>query len=691
MNNELRQMVIDMLKRGEDLPREWAQEIFPPEKREYELVYYGKDREEDILANTMAVPLQPASTFGKIGNADEWRNMLIFGDNLQVLKSLLQKKERGELSNADGTPGVRLIYIDPPFATRQEFSGTQDQQAYQDKVAGARFIEFLRERLVIMRNLLSNDGSIYIHLDTRKVHYMKVVMDEILGEFNFQTEIIWKRTSAHSDSNTYGNVHDAILFYTRSGNSIFNPQYIKYTQDYIEERYKHVEKDGRHYADDNLIGTGLKGGGYIYKWKGVMRNWRCPIETMRRYEKENRLFYTKQGVARIKRYVDDLPGMPILDVWQDIFPVNSQAEERIDYPTQKPESLLNRIILSSSNPGDLVLDAFAGSGTTLAVAEKLERRWIGIDCGKLAIYTIQKRMLSLKSGIGNKGKSLPPKPFTLNNAGLYDFATLSQLSREDWRFFALQLFGCRNEPHEIGGLNLDGKLKGFSVLVFNHHENPKKKIDEETVQSIHAAVGKRVSTKFFIIAPRAVFDFQQDYLDYDDVRYYALRIPYSVINELHSRNFMALRQPVDETDVNDIVDAWGFDFIQPPTVTWEVGVKKRKGHGSNEACLKIKTFASRARIRGQEKLGGMDTFAMMMLDYDYDGKVFALDAVFYAHQLKDCQAWFPMDEIGDKVMVVFLDIYGNESREIITRDQLNSKRGKGIKKLMRVINNASES
>lgn len=155
MNDELRQRIIERLKRGEDLPREWAREIFPPEKMEYELVYHGKEREGDILANTMAVPLQEVRTFGKNGG-DAWRNMLILGDNLQVLKRLLEYKKEGRLCNADGTPGVRLIYIDPPFATQQEFSGSQDQLAYQDKIQGTRFLEFLRGRLIFLRELLAS-------------------------------------------------------------------------------------------------------------------------------------------------------------------------------------------------------------------------------------------------------------------------------------------------------------------------------------------------------------------------------------------------------------------------------------------------------------------------------------------------------------------------------------------------------
>lgn len=557
MNDEQRQEIIRRLQQGEELSPEWARILFPPEKREYELVYHGKEREEDIIANTLAVPLQKVRTFGKSGEG--WHNKLIFGDNLQVMKSLLEMKRAGELGNADGTQGVRLVYIDPPFATKRDFSGSKDQKAYQDKIEGAAFIEFLRKRLVLLKELMADNGSIYLHLDTKKIHYLKLVMDELFGESRFSSEIIWKRTSAHSDADGYANIHDAFLFYTKSELTPFSPQYQSYTEDYVAERYKHIEttgpRKGKRFADDNLIGTGLKGGGYSYKWKGILRTWRCPKTTMQQYEHDNLLYYTKQGVARIKRFVDDLPGVAPADVWLDINPVNSQAAERMDYPTQKPESLLSRIISTSSSAGDLVLDAFAGSGTTCAVAEKLERRWVGIDCGKLAAYTIQKRMLNLRGEIGNKGASLKPKAFGLYNAGLYDFSKLKELQWDAWRFFALQLFQCRDEVHKIGGIQLDGYLKGASVLVFNHQKQPGVRIDEETVQSMHEALGSKVGSRIFIIAPALVFDFQQDYLTLDGVRYYALRIPYSIIHELHQREFAALRQPADEMAVNDTVSS----------------------------------------------------------------------------------------------------------------------------------------
>jgi site-specific DNA-methyltransferase (adenine-specific)/adenine-specific DNA-methyltransferase len=182
MTEEFKQMVIDALRRGDELPREWARELFPPQKREYELVYYGKEREEDIIADTMAVPLQPVSTFGN--SREGWHNMLIFGDNLQAMKTLLQMRQEEKLVNADGTPGVRLIYIDPPFASKREFEGSEAQKAYQDKIAGAQFLEFLRKRLILLKELLSDDGTLYMHLDYRKLHYLKALGDEVFGENN---------------------------------------------------------------------------------------------------------------------------------------------------------------------------------------------------------------------------------------------------------------------------------------------------------------------------------------------------------------------------------------------------------------------------------------------------------------------------------------------------------------------------
>ncbi|WP_207744485.1 site-specific DNA-methyltransferase [Desulfallas sp. Bu1-1] len=635
MTEDQRRELIRLLEQGEDLSPEWARILFPPEKREYELVYHGKEREEDILADTLAVPLQPVRTFGK--NGEDWHNMLIFGDNLQVMKSLLEMKKAGHLCNADGTPGVRLVYIDPPFATKQEFQGNQHQKAYQDKIAGANFLEFLRRRLVLLEKLLADNGSIVIHLDTRKSHYIKVLMDEVFGEQNFKVEIIWYyRKYQMRGMRGFANNSERLLWYTKSASAdyVYNPQITPLdTPKYLKRK----------------------------RWDKELKR----IVNVR--DEDGNLIYDEYNDEKVD------------DVW-DIPFMGATSPERTGYPTQKPEALLQRVLSALSNSGDLVLDAFVGSGTTCAVAEKLGRRWIGIDCGKLAIYTIQKRMLNLRKEIGNKGPLLKPKPFTLYNAGLYDFSKLRDLPWESWRFFALQLFQCRDEPHKIGGIQLDGYLKGASVLVFNHQKQPGVRIDEETIQSLHEALGSRVGSRLYIIAPALTFDFQQDYIDIEGVRYYALRIPYSIIHELHQREFTALKQPSDEMAVNDTVEAVGFDFIRRPELEYECGVGKRKGGALEEAFIRIKIFKSEAAVREPlRKKGNLETLSMVMLDYDYDDEVFDLDVVFFADAIEKAgwEVRFPLEPLGKQVMAVFIDIYGNEAREVIPSERFRKGAGSG--------------
>lgn len=626
MTPEQQQELIRLLKSGEEISPEWARVLFPPEKREYELVYHGKDRAEDIIADTLAVPLQPVRTFGR--NGIDWHNMLIFGDNLQAMKTLLEMKKTGKLCNADGSSGVRLIYIDPPFATKQEFRGTEDQKAYQDKIAGAEFLEFLRKRLVLLKELLSDDGSIYVHLDWKKAHYVKILLDEIFGESHLRNEIIWFYPRGGDADKQYNRKHDTILYYSKSDKWIFNwdKVLIPYSPKQLK-RFKHEDKNGKYYWNVNPRGE------------------------------RGKTYLRKSGIGEY-------------DVWT--LGINANEIKDVGYPTAKPPKLLEKIITASSNDGDLVLDAFAGSGTTLTVAEKFGRRWIGIDCGKLAIYTIQKRLLNLCREIGNKVSKLDPKPFTLYNAGLYDFSKLKELSWQDWRFFALQLFQCRDEKHRINGIDFDGYRQGASTMIFNHMEAKHKeaKITEETLQEIHEAVGSRVGNKVFIIAPALSFDFQQDYIDFDKVRYYALRIPYSIIHELHRREFTALKQPSDEMAVNDTVEAVGFDFIRTPELKYKTGTEKRKGELGEYGFIKIEIFKSEAVVREPfKKKGNLETLSMVMLDFDYDeeSKIFDFDEVRYSDALQN-EGWkvsFRLDQVGKKMMVFILDIYGNEARVLI--------------------------
>jgi DNA modification methylase len=368
---------------------------------EYTLKYDGKEDPSVILAQTPSAPLQEIRLFNEdTPHGDDWKNMLIFGDNLLALKNLhddIKGDNKRGLKNK-----IKLIYIDPPFATKQDFMKDKEK-AYSDKIKGAEFIEFIRKRLVFLYEILADDGSIYVHLDQKKSHYLKTILDEIFKEANFKNEIIWKRTSAHSDAGRYGTNVDCIYYFIKGEKYTWNQQYENYSAEYLT-RFRNVDADGRKWQDGPITAKGLSGGGYNYSYKGIDGYWRCPPSTMERLDSENKLHYTKNGGIRIKRYFDESKGIPLQTVWTDIFPTNSQAVERVHYPTQKPEELLERIIKTSSNEGDIILDCFAGSGTTAAVAEKLNRKWISIDAGKLASYTMQTRLLNLTTNIGGDKK-----------------------------------------------------------------------------------------------------------------------------------------------------------------------------------------------------------------------------------------------------------------------------------------------
>lgn len=638
MTPEQKHELMRLLESGEEISPEWARVLFPPEKREYELVYHGKDREEDIIADTLAVPLQPVRTFGR--NGVDWHNMLVFGDNLQAMKTLLEMKHKGALRNQDGSDGVRLAYIDPPFATRREFRGTEDQKAYQDKIVGAQFLEFIRKRLVLIRELLTPDGVVFVHTDWKKGHYIKTLLDEIFGESHFRNEIVWwYYNKMQGNINRFPSNHETIFFYSAAQEFKFVPQF--------------MEREGG-------------------KQRLLKRVWDSKTSRLvNAKDKKGQLIYIETDERRID------------DVWRLSMLQPADKTENLRYPTQKPETLMAIILNAASEAGDIVMDCFAGSGTTLATAEKLGRRWIGIDCGKLAIYTTQKRMLNLRQNIGNDGPKLEPKPFTLCNAGLYDFSKLKELAWQDWRFFALQLFQCRDERHRVNGVDFDGYRQGASVMIFNHMEAKHKeaRITEETLQDIHEAVGSRVGKKVFIIAPALTFDFQQDYIDFDKVRYYALRIPYSIIHELHRREFTALKQPSDEMAVNNTVEAVGFDFIRTPELKYKTGTEKPKGELFQHGFIKVETFKSDAVVREPfKKKNNLETLSMVMLDFDYDeeAKVFDLDEVHYADAIEKA-GWkvrFHTDQMGMKMMAVFLDIYGNEARVLIDAKEF----GKGVAK-----------
>ncbi len=786
-----REELIRLLQAGGTIPAHWRARLFPAAQqsvevgKEYRLEYAGKMKREQVLAETPAAPWQLVRRFAEDRpHGDGWRNLLVWGDNLLALRELLADQQG---PNRLGTRGkIKLICIDPPFATKQDFMKDKEK-AYRDKVLGAQFIEFLRRRLILLREILADDGSIYVHLDTKKSHYIKAVLDNVFGEENFLNEIIWRRAFGHSDSGRFGIIHDVIFFYAKSDRSIWNPISQPADKNYIDTFFDQYDPErGERYQRLSLSAGGLSGGGYRYDYKGVDTLWRCPIETLRKHDEAGRLHWPKKkgGVPRLIKYESEHEGVPIQDIWTDISKIHNQSAELSGYPTQKPEALLERIVKASSNPGDIVLDAFAGSGTTLAVAEKLGRRWVGMDCGKLSIYTIQKRLFSLTTTLGSGGKDdrlvheripcwndhlkshpglllitekakkgeckvtldlladlaalivkhdllkngaslaiacpddklcippdkledadpdddpgvksitvdgqefrisliapkvkaskekpLPPKEFALYRAGLYDMEALRGMPWQEYRPFVLKLFGVREDAHSRYNMQLDGYIGTHSTIVWNYPDHTTLTLDYGYVENLQQILRGRKGERFYVIAPTVAMDFAEDEIEQGGAVYVFLKVPISVIMRLiQQREPGALKQPMREADVNEVIDAIGFDFISQPVVKHKARRKSQAGDLFPELVVELSEFRAKTLTTDPEDFANFETFSMAMVDLNYDGDVFRLDRVYWGEELlkmaggldkaKALEIRIPEQAFkGEKMMVILCDRYGNE-------------------------------
>ncbi|MDX6627623.1 MAG: hypothetical protein QOE56_2612 [Solirubrobacterales bacterium] len=331
---------------------------------------------------------------------------------------------------------VDLIYLDPPFFSNRKYEVIWGEEAeirsFVDRWKGGikHYSDWMQSRVEEMHRILKQAGSLYLHCDPTASHYLKVMLDQVFAQSGggFKSEIIWKRSSAHSDTKQgrrmHGHIHDVILFYTKSDEWTWNTIHTPYSKDYVEAFYTHIEEEtGRRYRLDNL--TAAKPGGDVsYEWYGRRpykgRYWAYSREKMDRMLAEGRIHFPKKpdGVPTYKRYLDEMPGVPLQDVWTDLKPV-TRGEEKLGWPTQKPEVLLERIIEASSDPGQVVLDPFCGCGTTIAVAERLRREWVGIDISAKAVSIMKVRVDKL--GANAKVVGLPRSLADLKKLGHYEF------------------------------------------------------------------------------------------------------------------------------------------------------------------------------------------------------------------------------------------------------------------------------
>ena len=434
-----------MIDAGQKLPARYKAVLFE-QPHEAELIWPGKTRE----VTNVVLPFQTIEQIDEpragtpkgmpLFNLDDtsgrqaggWTNKLIWGDNKLVLASLKNGPLRREI---DAAGGLKLVYIDPPFDVGADFSFDIDvgeesftkqpsvieELAYRDTWGrGAdSFIAMIYERLNLIRDLLSEDGSIYVHIGPNVNHCVRIVLEEIFGSDKFEREIIWQRVAARSHGNYYPATHDVILFCRKGEDVVWNQQYTAMRDELIESHYNNIEEGTRRkFTLDNCLNQNRDRPNLRYELNGHIRTWRWTKEKMQGLIKEGRVVFTASGMPRYKRYLDESKGVPLQSIWSDIKPVNSQASEDTGYETQKPEKLIHRIIMSSSNEGDLVADFFCGSGTTLAVAEKLGRKWIGCDLGRFAIHTSRKRLIGVQRELKAEGE--PYRSFEILNLGKYE-------------------------------------------------------------------------------------------------------------------------------------------------------------------------------------------------------------------------------------------------------------------------------
>jgi DNA modification methylase len=434
-----------------------------------ELLWEGKyDKDgRKVAPLRVALPFQTVETVNEsmverqrtldlftAGRDVEWRNRLIWGDKKYVLPALL-----GEFAGK-----VDLVYVDPPFATGQDFSlpvsvngesftrepSMIEVKAYRDTWGGGldSYVRWSYEMISAFHALLSETGSLYVHVDPGVSHMLKLVLDEVFGPGQFRNEIIWKRTSAHSSARKYGPVHEVLLFYTKSDRYKWKPQFEEYGEFYLDQFYTHTDEAGRRWRRSDLTAAGIRRGETGQPWRGIDvtakgRHWFVPPRELDQLDEQGRIHWPQKagGMPMLRRYHDEQVGIPLQDVWVDIKPIHNLGSERTDYPTQKPEALLRRLIAASTGPDDLVLDCVCGSGTTPAAAEKLGRRWIAADLSRFAVHTTRKRLLSVPD----------VRPFVVQNLGKYErqlwqaaeFGEEAQARTEAYRRFILEVYKAK--------------------------------------------------------------------------------------------------------------------------------------------------------------------------------------------------------------------------------------------------------
>ncbi|MFQ6674485.1 MAG: site-specific DNA-methyltransferase, partial [Fidelibacterota bacterium] len=600
-----------------------------------ELTYPGKTPAREILRGPSGVRFREIKKAGSPTDG-KWHNRIILGDNFPILKKLLELKVEGRVANSDGSPGVRLVYIDPPFGTGDVYDRNR-VSVYSARLTGARYLEWLRMRIILLRELLSDDGSFYMRIDHHFGHYMKVILDEVFGVENFRNEIIVSRTKKLFDGiRRFNSATDTLFFYTKTGNYLFH----RVTKRRRDRKWIPMHSPGVRWTKVDETHLETYGGENLKERNGVScsrgrvfnhrvlippegRHWTFTQTRLDRLMEQGRIrFHPKTGMPE---YLTD--SRQILDSnWTDI----PGYTFKWNYPTENSEQLLERIVSASSRSGDVVLDVFAGSGTTGAVAEKMNRRWVMSDLSRASAFAMFRRLLHLKEGIGNRGKPLEPAPFAIDEAqAVPEPGPPAPLSEDDvafdgYRKRVLALFQCKDAPHKLEDEKIDGIHENFPVIVFDWNSGDKGLVDVPYLRILHSRLGRLVKDGVCIIAPAARVVFLQDSVNLDGKEYHFFRVPDSVLDEVSRRSSPGMDS--EQRGKDGLMDRALFDLVHPPSVSCRYSVQETGSAGGAEAIVNVLEFQSHVRSRktlsGNET--GMRSLAMISIDYSFDGKVFRL-------------------------------------------------------------------
>lgn len=639
--------------------------------------YAGKRPESVILTQAAitggAAPLQIVRSFGETKD-NEWRNMIVQGDNLQFLKTcylnqdpLIKDKVKGK---------VKLIYIDPPFGTGDEYGGSNGEMSYSAKLMGAEYIEILRERLIYLRELLCTEGNIFVRIDYRFGCYIKIIIDEIFGKDNFKNEIVVSKSNRiKTKGKKFLSWHDSIFLYSKVGSHAF---FNHITKSRGKEEWRQMDNDGEQWSvipKSILHLHSLKNVKCDEKGKPTSRakiilgkEFLPPIG--RRFPSQETIFKLEEEKA-IKLNSNKRPIMlkpneiPLTDDWTDITSYSCTT----NYPTENSEVLLERVITTCSTYNDLVLDCFAGSGTTAAVAEKLGRRWIMCDFGKHAIYTMQKRIWNIaaskKLGVDTKKNEKYdqyPKSFSIISAGAYDFSRIMNLrkNKDIYINFVLGLFSITKDEKDYSLKyklsNIYAEKDNNPVEVYPVWEDDylrEIKIDEDYLKEIIVATGGRLKGDYYIVTPESCTVTTNTTLknsNSEDVNFKLLKFPYKILEDI-SRHLQIEEQPSSQEDINKLISSTAFYFNEDIKIEVE-----RISEG-----FIIKQFKTEILDKSKKRFESLEGLSMLLIDKNYNGKIFNIDLAIYKKEISE-EGIVKIENLMENSYLIAIDKHGNESK-----------------------------